>query len=677
MPFASVRLVPGVNTEKTNLLNEAGVSQTSLIRYRDHQIEKLGGWELYFPTPVAGTPRALWGWQDLNQVNYLGVGTTTQLDVIANGTLQNITPQQFTSDFAPNFSTTINTATVMVVDPNIANVTTFDVVFFNTPISVGGLILSGAYAINTIVGATSYTFTAFTVATSSVANGGAVPVFTTTNASSVVSVLFTAHGLSVGNTFVAPVSTTVGGVVIHGSYRVVTVPDVNHFTITAASQATSGTTVSMNGGNAEIIYYINLGPAAAGVGYGLGGYGLGGYGTGVVPASQTGTPITATDWALNNWGEIFLANPRGGAIYYWQPNGGFTNASSIPGAPPFNNGIFVAMPEQILVAWGSSVYEDIGVQQDPMLVRWSDIENFFEWTVTSTTQAGSFRIPNGSTIKGGTQGPQQAIIWTDIDAWTMNYIQQPLIFGFNKVGSGAGLIAARAHAQLRGVVYWMGPSNFYAFSGSGVVTIPCTVWDAVFQNLDTTNADKCWAWPVTPFNEIWFFYPSSSNTTGECDSYVKYNVLEGEWDYGSLPRSCGIDQSLLGTPIAATPTSLIYQHEHGYNAAGAAMVVSFTTGYFLLGEGEDFAFVDQIVPDFKWGTFSGSQFASVQITFRILNFPSDTPNVYGPFTVTQATQLIATRFRGALMSITVASSDLNSFWRLGRVRYRFSPDGRR
>jgi len=34
------------------------------------------------------------------------------------------------------------------------------------------------------------------------------------------------------------------------------------------------------------------------------------------------------------------------------------------------------------------------------------------------------------------------------------------------------------------------------------------------------------------------------------------------------------------------------------------------------------------------------------------------------------------RFRGRQVSITVASSDLSSFWRLGRVRYQFQPAGR-
>jgi hypothetical protein len=65
--------------------------------------------------------------------------------------------------------------------------------------------------------------------------------------------------------------------------------------------------------------------------------------------------------------------------------GGLSTARNIPTAPVFNHGLFVAMPAQILVAWGSSTVEAIGVQHDPLLVRWCDQEDFTEWTVTATT----------------------------------------------------------------------------------------------------------------------------------------------------------------------------------------------------------------------------------------------------------------------------------------------------
>lgn len=680
MPFGSIRLVPGINVEKTPTLLEAGYAQSQLIRFRDGLAQKMGGWTRYYNSAVSGVPRELHAWEDLNGDAHLGIGTTTQLAILTNGNLEDITPQTVTTNPNEDFSTTAGSTEVTIVDAGISNVTTFDSVLFNTPIAVGGLILSGLYAITTIVSATSYKINAASPAVSGVNNGGAVPSFATTSGDPTVTVTLIAHGQVAGNTVVFPASTTVGGITIQGLYTIASVGSADTFTIVTDAQATSSTSGSMNGGNAQFVYYINLGPPALGAGYGTGGYGAGGYGTGVSSSAQTGTPITATDWTSDNWGKIFLACPYGGAIYQFDPTSGFTNAGLVPTAPVFNGGIFVSVSQQILIAWGSTAIEDIGIQQDPMLVKWSDTENFQDFTQLQTNQAGEFRISIGSMIRGGDAVANQDLIWTDLDLWAMNYQGPPFVFGFNKIGAGAGLISAHAKQQLRGGVYWMGPSNFYRYGvGGGVEVIPCPVWDFVFQNLNTDYAANIRSMPDTPFNEVGWLFPSSSSANGENDSYVKFNITEPgmPWDYGSLARSAWIDQTVLGNPIAATPTGLIYQHEEGYDNDGNPITASFTTGLFYIAEGEEFAFVDQVFPDFKWGTYAGAQNAQVSISFNVVNYAEDTPTVYGPYVMMQSTKYIATRIRGRMMSVTVQSSDLGSFWRLGKIRYRWSAAGRR
>ncbi len=599
--------------------------------------------------------------------------------VITNGNAQDLTPLTLLSNFAPNFTTVMNSTTVNVTDPNIADVTINDSVLLNTPISVGGIILSGIYPIDEITGSTSYNITAATAATAGASNTGAVPEFTTTSGSATVVVTFDNHNLSVGATFVFPIPTTGNGVTITGNYKVTAVDDANNFEIAVATQATGNGSFFMNGGNAQVVYYIAIGPPTAGTGFGLGGFGSGGFGTGSATGQQTGTEITATDWTSDNWGEILLACPAGGGVYQFDPTSGFLNAQLIASAPPFNGGIFVSTSQQILVCWASTVAEDVGIEQDPLFVKWSTVGDFTQFQVLATNQAGGFRISNGSKIMGGLSTPNQNLIGTDEDTWAMNYLGPPFVFGFNKIGADAGWISSHAAMQLRGNVYWMGPSNFYSATSNGVAVMPCSVWDFVFQNLNVNFQQNVRAAPNTPFNEAGWFFPSNASTSGECDSYVKFNLTEpGEpWDYGSLPRSAWIDQTVLGNPIGAIPAGTIYQHEMTNDAAGQPLLSSFTTGYFFIAEGEDFCVVDQILPDFKWGFYGAPQTANVQLTFNVVNFPGDTPVQYGPFTVTVQTEILSVRFRGRQMSITVSSADIGSFWRLGRVRYRYAPSGRR
>jgi hypothetical protein len=102
----------------------------------------------------------------------------------------------------------------------------------------------------------------------------------------------------------------------------------------------------------------------------------------------------------------------------------------------------------------------------------------------------------------------------------------------------------------------------------------------------------------------------------------------------------------------------------------------FQSGYFTLSEGDLKTFIDLVWPDFKWSKLSQAQTATVNLSFYVVDYPGDTPTIYGPYSVTQATEYFNTRLRGRLVSIRISSSDLGSFWRIGALRYRYAADGK-
>jgi hypothetical protein len=397
-------------------------------------------------------------------------------------------------------------------------------------------------------------------------------------------------------------------------------------------------------------------------------------GTHVVTSSTTTTVsfLSAATGVQTTAGTIVAENVPFQPIYAWNPASNDQTATILPNAPPYSDGIFVAMPQRQIIAWGSTF---TGVP-DPLLIRWCDIDNYDVWIGQATNQAGSYRIPKGSRIVSCIQGPQQALIWTDVAVWSMQYVGQPFVYSFNEVGTGCGLISRKAAASINGIVFWMGPSNFYSLTGNGVTPVPCPVWDVIFQDLDTANVDKIRVAVNSRFSEITWYYPTMSNG-GEVSHYVKLNVALMQWDFGTLARSAWVDQSVLGPPIGADPASrYLYQHETSTDADGAAMLSSFRTGYFAMAEGDLKTFVDQVWPDMKWGYYGGAQTAQVKLTFYVADYPGQTPRTFGPFTLTQATKFITPRFRGRLVSIQIASDDLGSFWRLGNIRYRLQQDGK-
>ena len=672
MPWESVRLIPGLNTNLTQTLRQAGYSSTEFIRFKDGLAQKLGGWTKYYSTSISAVTRFMHAYQDLDGDDRLTIGATTALYDLTGSVLRNITPQQTTTSVAADFDTTSGSAVVKIEDAEVGVVTDYNAMTFLTPVAVGGLILEGTYQITEYISATSYTITHSSNANATVTAGGAVPTLATTSGSETVTVGLVAHGLSIGSEVVFLLSTAIGGITVYGRYVVQTVPTADTFTITGANTATStvGAT-SINSGEASFLYHITIGPQEVGGAYGVGLYGADIYGEGTALTGATGTDIAATDWSLENWGELQIACPDGGGIYWWGQNSGYQNAQLISAAPIYNTGAFVSMAEQVVIAYGSTTEAAIGDYHDPLLVRWCETGDFFTWSTLAT-----FRIPTGSACIGGAATPQRNLIWTDIEAWSVDYIGATLGYGFNKIGSNCGLIAKHAHAQLGGAVYWMGYSNFFIMAGNGIAIIPCPVWDIVYQDLDTTYQHLCFAGSNSVNSEVWWFYPSAAGAYGYCDKYVKINTLTGEWDAGSLQRNAWIDRTVISNPLAITNAGVIYRQESGYDADDSALTPSFETGYFTLSEGEDIIFVDRIFPDFKWGEYGGSDDATINVTIKTAMYPGDTQTEYGPYAITKSSQFISKRFRARQIALNVSSDDIGSFWRLGLVKFRYTPDGR-
>ena len=689
MPHQSLKLIPGVDVNKTPALNEAAISQSQLVRFIPDRtlgglVQKLGGWTKYYANTIASTVRALWAWEDTNSNSYLGVGAESSLQVISSGNSSDLTPRKTVVNVAVSVTTVSGSSAITITDTG-RGTTQYDSVDIQTQISVGGLVLFGQYqCYNPTLSANTYVIYATNalgspaLATSSVTNGGAVPQYATTSGSANVSVTLNDHGYAAGDTFPALIATSLGGVTVYGNYTVLSVTSANVFVIGASTTAGSSATAYENAGQAHYVYNKGVSPDPLGLGYGGGAYGGGAYGIGVVPSAIPGTPITAADWTLDNWGQVLIACPLNGPIYQWSPTGGQPLADVIPEAPTVNAGAFVAMPQRQIVAWGST-YNGI---QDPLLVRWSDVDNYNQWIALITNQAGSYRIPKGSRIVQAIQGPQQGLIWTDLGLWAMQYAGPPYVYQFNELGNGCGLIGRKAAGSINGTVYWMGASQFFKLSGNGIEPIRCPVWDVVFQDLDMTNLDRIRIAPNSRFGEVTWYFPTYGNG-GENYGYVKYNFVLEQWDYGFnsaanpyVARTAWINESVLGPPIGAALNKYIYQHETSPDADGQAMDSYFQTGYFVLSEADVKMFVDQVWPDMKWGYYGGTQGANILLTFYVTDYAGQTPIAYGPFTLTQATTYVTPRFRGRLVSIRIESNDIGSWWRLGNFRYRLQPDGR-
>src|SRR5215469_4543318 len=146
MPHQAVQLADGVNVNRTPALNQYGISASQLIRYQyddtgSPMIQKLGGWSKYLSSTTPAPVRALWAWEDTNAVKHLAYGTQrfggrSQLAVVTNGVVQDITPSTYTTNTPPQASTTAGSPTVTITDPNAPTLSApFETVYIQTAIS--------------------------------------------------------------------------------------------------------------------------------------------------------------------------------------------------------------------------------------------------------------------------------------------------------------------------------------------------------------------------------------------------------------------------------------------------------------------------------------------------------------------------------------------------------------
>jgi hypothetical protein len=512
--------------------------------------------------------------------------------------------------------------------------------------------------------------------------------FAAVDGSSILTVAHTSHGAQVGDFVAYADAAGLGGAidanVLNQEYRVLAVIDADTYTIDVGVLADSSD-VGDGGANTTARYQISPGPS---VQEALAGWGAGSWGFGSWGQEQPGAePLRI--WNHSNYGEDLIYGPRGGPLYYWQQSLGFTS----PGVPIVGNDaptthltFLVSDVSRFVLAFGCN---ELGSSvADPMLVRWSDQEQYNNWTPAITNQAGGIRLSAGSTIVTAIQNRQEILVWTDAALYSLQYQGPPYVWGVQLMGENTSIAGPNAVTVASGVAFWMGSDKFYMYDGR-VQPLPCDVQRFVFNNINTEQLDQVCAGTCEQFHEIWWHYPSVGSFQN--DRYVVYNYLERIWYYGTMQRSAWFDSAFYGQPVAAFSDRLVL-HEKGVDDLSTntpqpipAYIVSSEVD---IGDGDKYAFVRRVLPDV---TFEGSSAINPTVTFELQPLRNSGSGFTDPASVggvasgptvrtaivpvQQYTGQLNIRVRGRQIAMRLSSQDLGVMWQLGSPRVDLQPDG--
>jgi hypothetical protein len=386
-------------------------------------------------------------------------------------------------------------------------------------------------------------------------------------------------------------------------------------------------------------------------GYGTNVYGSFAYG---VARPDTGQPVPATTWSLDNWGEYLVGcSDADGKLYEWQL--GFstpTLAAPIANAPTGNAALLVTQ-ERILFA--------LGAGGNPRKVQWCDQEDNTLWTPSTDNLAGDYELATPGSLLAGKRVKGVNLLFTDVDVHTAQYVGAPFVYGFEKAASGCGLISAQSVAAIDTAAIWMSKAGFWIYDGY-VKPLPSDVSDFIFKDINLAQASKIYCVHNSKFGEIWWFYPSGGSN--ENDSYVTFNYRENHWNIGALARTAGTDSGVFAYPLMVSSDGYIYEHEVGFNYDSASVFAE--SGPVQLGNGDNVMSVLGVIPD-------EANLGDAVVSFTSRLYPTGTQSSFGPYPAANPTSV---RFSGRQVNMKVTGDTLAD-WRVGVMRLDAVPMGKR
>tara|TARA_R110002020_G_scaffold126820_1_gene284738 strand:+ start:1410 stop:3509 length:2100 start_codon:yes stop_codon:yes gene_type:complete len=685
----------GIHRESTQYAEQGSWYDGNRVRFRDKKPENIRGWDVATSGTLEGTGRDLITWQDNITQKHLATGTETFLYEYGSGATNNITPVRASVNLTNAFGTTLNNVRVCVSDTT-HGLSSGDFVVFTSSSVPTDYSFNGTFEVsiingnkfafdNTVSAASNESAAGHATARYLIPTGTSVGItgtgygaaeynaetFTSVVLTSVinvvaatvaVSITSNAHGLEVNDFVYFTTATTVGGNIVLTSstaggpiFQVLSVTDANNFRFNSAISAAA---TSAGAGLATAQFLVSVSTTA-------------GYRTWNSPAVSSGITFEAANWQLDTFGEILLANKRGMGLYQWFPtSGGDVRAVAVTNAPVSINTFIVSPNDRHVICFGCS---NVAGTKEPLLVRWSDQNDYTNWTPSISSTAGENTLSGGTKIVQGIRSRNQIALLTDRVLYGMRFTGPPFIFSFAELGTGCGGVSQHGGIDLDGVPVWMGHDNFFAFDGR-VRRLDCTVRRYVFNDINREQIGKVYAGVNSEFKEVTWLYPSSNST--ECDKYVSWSMEENYWVYGDAIWTTWDDRDIFNN-VMNTGTSVgvtrIYDNEIQDTFTGKGLKVDsfIESADFGIGDGNDMLFVDRLIPDVEINN------GQVSFTIQTKEFPNGQLRTKGPFNVTQNTETVRFRSRGRQARIKLENNATGTEWRYGDLRLDIQEDGLR
>ena len=685
--LTKLNLKPGFHRESTQYSEEGAWFDGDRVRFREGKPENLRGYEKRITEGLLGTVRDLTTWTNNNTQKLLALGTEQQLGILYSDQVFDVTPIIKTvsvgdSGTQGNFNTSIGSTRITVSITNHGAVVGDWIVFSST--SINGFATNGRdfssaefggptfqtvsvqdlnlFAVSTLIAAASTETNQGHGTTGFLLETGPLNNIQGLGYSAGNYVVEKDSGTATGTTTNKLVDSTQNFIItVHIGDKVNNVTDSTTAIITAIdsnTQLTLDTDIMASG---EV--YIIFDPLANN--------------TRAWNSASPASNITfkATQWSLDNFGEDLLAVRRGGQLLHWDASQSAwpVRTSIVATGPSKINSIIVSPNDRHVLALGTN--EVVTSVFNPLLVRWSDREDYADWTPSISSTSGELQLIGGTEIIGGIRTRNAIHVWTDTSAYALNFVGPPFIFKPTELGTNCGLVGPHAAIDVDGVSYWMGTSDFFVFDGR-VRRLDCTIRRFFFDSFNISQSDKVYAGLNSEFSEVVWVYPKEDSQ--EPDSYIAYNFSENVWTSGTGFFTTYEDNRVFTDVITTGSvekggTSFIWNNEPKdvFDGDGVALTSFIESADMDIEDGDDLMFINKLIPDITINT------GYLKFTITTRQYPTSSEVVKGPYPIDSGTDKIDLRVRGRQAKVRVSTAALGASWQWGSVRLAMQRDGKR
>jgi hypothetical protein len=534
--LTKIKFAPGIDKQDTSVGAEGRWVDSDNVRFRYGLPEKVGGWQSLLTDTIVGVARKQHAFVDTDGNRYVALGTDKFLLLYFEGQLFDITPLQTAitgATFTFNGTTTVTLTTS--ADHGIAVGDIIRLSSTTLPGGTTGVTTATFDDINFQVLSvpTSTTLTIQAATAGSASSGGSVTI----TPYEVVGPAAQSYGYGFGIGNYGGTITGVSQTELDGSLNADTAGTGGSGTAVTVDSTTGFDSAGTILVGSELITYTSKSSTQfLGITRGANGTATAGTSNGQAHSTNSvvqnatnftgfGSAVQASTvtlepglWSLSNFGEVLVATIANGKTFTW--NAGAANptgtraSTSTSGFETTNNPTatrvtLISPTTRHLIHFGTEVTIGSPTTQDDMLIRFSVDEDINNYTPEATNTAGTQRLQDGTKIMGSLVAKENILVWTDNALYAMKFVGAPFTFGFEQVGTNCGLIGKNAAIEIDGVAYWMGNNGFFSFDGT-VNTLPCSVEDFIYDDIDTTKGQQICAGINNLFTEVIWWYPTAN-----------------------------------------------------------------------------------------------------------------------------------------------------------------------